>query len=105
MRTGSTRTNVAYIWPPTLRTSSLPGKLVYLDLNHWIELSKAHSRHPNGRAHLDTLDSCIKAVSAGEAIFPLPESRVTRPECVCLRAALPPCRIIRPKHSNRTSYW
>ena len=71
MRSGSARTSVPYIWPRTLRTGQLPGKLVYLDLNHWIELAKAHSGHPNGRKNLEALDACTKAVVAGEAICPL----------------------------------
>ena len=71
MRSGSTRSNVPYIWPRTLRTGQLPGKLVYLDLNHWIELAKAHSGHPEGKKNLKALNACTKAVAAGRAICPL----------------------------------
>ena len=71
MRSGSTRSNVPYIWPRTLRTGQLPGKLVYLDLNHWIELAKAHSGHPEGKKNLKALDACTRAVAAGRAICPL----------------------------------
>ena len=71
MRSGSTRSNVPYIWPRTLRRGQLPGKLVYLDLNHWIELAKVHSGHPEGKKNLKALNACGKAVAAGRAICPL----------------------------------
>lgn len=70
MRTGSTRTDVAYIWPSTLHTRSSP-RLVYLDLNHWISLAKAYSEHQDGRPYLEALHTCINGVSTGEVLFPL----------------------------------
>lgn len=71
MRSGSTRTNVPYIWPRTLRTGQVAGKLVYLDLNQWIELAKVHSGHPDGKKNTEVLDACTRAVATGEAICPL----------------------------------
>ena len=71
MRPGSTRTNVAYTWPRTLRTEHPFGKAVYLDLNHWIELAKALSGHRDGRKNLDILTAFEKAVADGTVVFPL----------------------------------
>ena len=53
---------------------SRPPKLVYLDLNQWIELSKAHSRHPGGIKHSAVLEDCLAAVEAGRAVFPIAET-------------------------------
>ena len=61
------------LWPTTLRLPKRPPNLIYLDLNHWIELSKAHSGHEDGRKHRSILDACLKAVGEGKAIFPLSE--------------------------------
>lgn len=47
--------------------------LVYLDLNHWISLSKAHSGHPDGTQHIASLEFCRKAVNHGKAFFPISE--------------------------------
>ena len=44
---------------------------MYLDLNHWIELAKAHSGHPEGKKKLKALNACTKAVADGKLIFPL----------------------------------
>ena len=71
MRSGSTRTNVAYTWPHTLRTGQALGKAVYLDLNHWIELAKALSGHRDGRKNLGILTTCEKAVADRVVVFPL----------------------------------
>lgn len=71
MRAGSTRTNVPYAWPSTLRTEHSLGRIVYLDLNHWIELAKALSGHPAGRKNLDTLTALEKAVADQAVVFPL----------------------------------
>ena len=58
-------------WPRTLRLPSRPPKLIYLDLNHWIALSKAHSGHPEGWQHRDLLATCLRAVADGMAVFPI----------------------------------
>ena len=71
MRSGSTRTNVAYTWPRTLRTEHPFGKMVYLDLNHWIELAKALSGHQEGRKNLNTLTTFEQAVADEAVVFPL----------------------------------
>ena len=61
----------ASLWPTTLLQPLRPPKLIYLDLNHWIELSKAYSGHPNGKKHRFILDKCLKAVGDGSSVFPL----------------------------------
>ena len=61
------------LWPTTLRLPKRPPNLIYLDLNHWIELSKAHSGHEDGKKHRSVLDACVKAVGEGRAVFPLSE--------------------------------
>ena len=61
------------LWPTTLRLPARPPRLIYLDLNHWIELSKAHSGHQDGKKHRCILDACLKAVRDGKAVFPLSE--------------------------------
>ena len=61
------------LWPTTLRLPARPPRLIYLDLNHWIELSKAHSGHRDGKKHRCVLDACLKAVRDGKAVFPLSE--------------------------------
>ena len=61
------------LWPPTLNLPARPPKLIYLDLNHWIALSKAHSGHQDGDKHRTTLDACVNAVVEGKAVFPLSE--------------------------------
>ncbi len=59
------------LWPATLHLSTRPPRLIYLDLNHWIELAKALSGHRDGTKHRPVLDTCISAVEDGKAIFPL----------------------------------
>ncbi len=38
-------------------------------MNHWISLSKAHSRHPDGKPHVDVLAAFAASVYEGEAVF------------------------------------
>ena len=71
MNFGRERSDVPYIWPATLVTPVRPPAVVYLDLNHWIELSKALAGHPTGSEYRSTLNDCIHAVDGGQAIFPI----------------------------------
>lgn len=48
---GLTSSLAPYVWPGTLRLPSQPPKIVYLDLNQWIEFAKAWAGHPAGAAH------------------------------------------------------
>ena len=60
-----------YIWPDTVRRPSRPPRLIYLDLNHWVALSKAQVGHPDGMRYRDALDACTTALAKGVAVFPL----------------------------------
>lgn len=64
------------LWPATLRRPVRPPKLVYLDLNHWIELAKAHTGHRDGARHVEHLEACLDAAAAGRAVFPISDSIV-----------------------------
>ena len=61
------------LWPRNLHLPARPPRVVYLDLNQWIQLSKAHSGHRDGTRHRLALDACLKAVKDGRMIFPLSE--------------------------------
>ncbi len=47
---------------------------MYLDLNHWIGLSKAYSGHPHGSDHIDVLSRLLELSKAGEIEVPLSDS-------------------------------
>ena len=53
---------------------SRPPKLVYLDLNQWIELSKVHSGHSGGIEHSTVLEASLAAVETDRAVFPITET-------------------------------
>jgi hypothetical protein len=74
MSDGADRVDVAYVWPQTLRPPSRPPKLVYLDLNHWIALSKALAGHRDGEAYTEILTRVLRAVDQETAVFPLSDS-------------------------------
>lgn len=74
MRDGADRVKVEYVWPQTLLLPSRPPKLVYLDLNHWIELSKAFVGHPDGERYKDSLAAILSAVEQRKAVFPISDS-------------------------------
>ena len=59
------------MWPPALLRPSPPPELVYLDMNHWINLAQAATGHPNGAAHLEALEICKAARASNTALFPL----------------------------------
>lgn len=63
-----------YIWPQTMRLPARPPRIVYLDLNHWIALSKAFNGHASGRNHEDALAACLRAAKAGRAEFPISDT-------------------------------
>jgi hypothetical protein len=63
-----------YLWPETLRQPTRPPKLIYLDLNHWVALAKAHAGHSEGRAFEGALEVCIQAVDRGAALFPISDT-------------------------------
>jgi hypothetical protein len=49
-------------------------RLVYLDLNQWISLSKAMAGHPDGERHRAALEACTNAAASGRVVFPLSDS-------------------------------
>lgn len=59
------------LWPDTLRVPTPPPKIIYLDLNHWIRLSKALAGRPDDKNDNEILAACCRAVQDGTAIFPL----------------------------------
>ncbi|MEM1332746.1 MAG: hypothetical protein AAGG08_04730 [Actinomycetota bacterium] len=64
------------LWPATLHVPTAPPKLVYLDLNHWIALAKAHAGHPTGDRYIEVLEALLKAATEGRARFPIADSIV-----------------------------
>jgi hypothetical protein len=69
-----TKAAATYTWPATLRLPARPPKLVFLDLNHWVSLAKAHTGHHDGGQFRDALAACVDAVNAGAAVFPISDS-------------------------------
>jgi len=69
-----TEVATTYTWPETLRHPARPPKLVYLDLNHWVSLAKAHTGHRDGGPFREALAACVDAVTAGAAVFPISDS-------------------------------
>lgn len=65
------KVNGNHVWPRTLRIPVRPPELVYLDLNHWIDLARAFSGHREGEKHKETLDFCLKSAEEKSAVFPL----------------------------------
>jgi hypothetical protein len=65
---------VTYTWPSKLVLPPRPPKLVYLDLNHWIALSKANAGHRDGERYRELLAACTDAVKRKAAVFPLSDS-------------------------------
>lgn len=69
-------TNHAYCWPATLLRGT-DAEIVYLDLNHWINLAKTLSGHPDGRRHQEILNQLLQTVERGGAVFPISVSIYT----------------------------
>ena len=69
MSDGRDRADLPYAIPSNLRLPNLC--LVYLDLNHWINLSKCTSGHKNGQRYRAAFDACAAAVDEGSALFPI----------------------------------
>ncbi len=67
-------TGTTYVWPPSLRLPARPPKLVYLDVNHWVSLAKAHTGHCEAERFKDVLASCVDAVETATAVFPISDS-------------------------------
>ena len=74
---GKYRSEVAYAWPKTFLYLQGNPKTVYLDLNHWISLSKAMSGHKFGGQYCEALEGCLEAAKSGNAIFPISSTTFT----------------------------
>lgn len=71
MRAGALRTETDYVWPNALVAPARDVRLVYLDLNHWINLAKAAVGHRDGARHQGTLERLREAKASGACAFPL----------------------------------
>ena len=74
MSDGRDRADIPYAIPSNLH---FPGpRLVYLDLNHWINLSKCKSGHKDGQRYRAAFDACAAAVDEGSVLFPMSLSTI-----------------------------
>ena len=71
--TSPNRIPAPYLWPRTLLRPELPQKLVYLDLNHWIELSRIKSGRARSAEQRELLDVLMGSVGK-TALFALSSS-------------------------------
>ena len=62
------------VWPTGIRQASRPPRLVYLDLNHWINLGKARLGQQAPDGYVEMLAECIAARERGAAAFVLSAS-------------------------------
>lgn len=60
-----------YLWPKTLRMPVRPPKVVYLDLNHWINLAKIEAGRLDSKQDKELFHFCRKSVENKSAIFPI----------------------------------
>lgn len=58
-------------WPSSLCRREPKPVLIYLDLNHWINLAKAATNHRQGGPYQTSLEWCRAARESGSALFPL----------------------------------
>ena len=71
MQDGKTHSGVDYVWPTKILRPTHSVQIVYLDLNHWIALARAHNDRTRGGAAGTALDACIRARDSQKAIFPI----------------------------------
>jgi len=62
------------VWRQALVTRPAKPLLVYLDLNHWINLARAAKGLPTGDAYRLALEACREARRTGVALFPLADA-------------------------------
>lgn len=74
MQDGRDRSDVAYNWPRKILRVMDHGKIVYLDLNHWIALAKAKIGHPDGNEAQPLLAACTELSASEKAVFPISDS-------------------------------
>lgn len=71
MQDGKAHSGVDYVWPTKILRPTHSVQIVYLDLNHWIALARAHKDRTHGGEAGVALDACIRARDSQRAIFPI----------------------------------
>lgn len=71
MTAGVRRSDVDYVWSPLLVRAPPGPRVVYLDLNHWIGLAKAATRHRDAGQYVALLDIARRRKADGSARFVL----------------------------------
>lgn len=94
---------MTYIWPTKLFVPARPPKLVYLDLNYWVSLSKAQAGHTGGDEFKEVLDACDAAATRGAAMFPISDSIYF--ECPRLVDIGSGATFVRSSSACRASRW
>lgn len=74
MSDGRDRVDLPYAVPSNLRLPTL--RLIYLDLNHWINLSKCKAEHKDGQRYRVAFEACTAAVDEGSVQFPISLSTI-----------------------------
>jgi hypothetical protein len=63
--------SIDLVWPSGVRRDASLPLLVYLDLNHWVGLTKAATGHRDGTRYQLLLEACRTARRTEAALFPL----------------------------------
>lgn len=71
---GAARTDIPHLWPTTLIQPPRPPLLVYLDLNHWIELANTHAGRTDRGTSAEVLAAIMEAARSDRAVFPLSDT-------------------------------
>jgi hypothetical protein len=71
MTAGVRRRDVDYVWSPLLGRAPVGPTVLYLDLNHWIGLAKAATRHREAGRYVDLLDLARRRKADGSVRFVL----------------------------------
>ena len=62
------------LWPTSLVDRPRRPLVCYLDLNHWIGLSRANAGRADGERYVEALEACRAAKGSGTAIFPISDA-------------------------------
>jgi hypothetical protein len=62
------------LWPKSLIERANEPLVCYLDLNHWIGLSRANAGRADGQCLVESLAACRTAKQTGTAIFPISDA-------------------------------
>ena len=71
---GVARTDLPHLWPTTIIRPRCPPLVVYLDLNHWIELANAHAGRTDRDTSAEVLAQIVEAARSDRAVFPLSDT-------------------------------